>query len=304
VAKASDQASRPLLADLLELLRDAAAEELHRARLLRELGRRLLDEALGKGAAENLRGDVTATLVESVEALRKVLVANLTLGRTLISAQGRATDWLAGVFDDFLAAQENGRAAEPAPAGEAKPEAKPDTGEPRLRPPGPARHGWDERRAQFQTVLRVVDELWRNRVSASATGKPTARGSAGEPVVVRCGREGGTATMELEHTGREDVHAAFHVGPCVRVPAHPVGRGATGPGIGGSFRARVHFEPEELTVRPRVIETVHVSVPWDERFEAGATYRIPVLVAGLERDLFLHVVTAPDGEGEGEGGGT
>jgi hypothetical protein len=242
---------RTLTSDLLDLMRDVAAEELHGARLARDLGARLLDATLGSGTADELKADAIASLAESADALRRATAANLALARAAVAAKGRATDWLAAVIEAWLAKGQDGKPPPP----------------PRERP------SRDDRRARLATLLDVIGELRR---TPSRPAAPVA--AAGPDAVIEQSRAGGAATVRLRHEGADEVRAGFLVGPCA-----PVGGGA-------SFRALVLIEPEELTLRPQVEESVRVAVPWDERFVPGTTYRLPITVAGLGRQLVIHIV--------------
>lgn len=248
---------RTLKLDLLELLRDVAAEELHGVRLARELGGRFLDATLGCGAAEELKADATSTLTESADALRCAIAANVALARAAVAAKGKATDWLASIVEGWLAAQEDGKPPSPPP--------------PKDRPP---RENHDERRKRLSNILQVIGDLRRDHPS-----EPLAP-VAPRPVdaMVKIGPSGGTTTIRLKHGGAGDARVSFQVGACT-----PVDRGAP-------FRVLVQLEPEELTLRPGVEESAELTVPWDARFEPGATYRVPITVAGLARQIIVHIV--------------
>jgi len=252
-----EEATKPILAEVVELMRDLAAEGLHGARLGRDLGGRLLDAALGSGAAEELRAEAAASISDSAEALRKAVAANVALARSAVVVQGRALDWTAAVIESWLASH------------------KPEGGGGDKPPPRPNR---EARRARLANLLRVVSGLRGAKGSAPVT--PVAPRSP--DATLRLTRAGGATTIHLLHPGPDEVRARFHVGPCAREDG------------GASFRVHVGLDPEELTLRPQVEEPVRLTLPWDARFEAGSAYRLPIVVAGLSAQVVVRIVVGEE----------
>jgi hypothetical protein len=250
---------KPILAEVVELVRDLAAEGLHGARLGRDLGGRLLDATLGCGAADELRAEAAASLSDSAEALRRAVAANLALARSAVVVQGRALDWTAAMLEGWLASRQ-----------EAKGEGTPEKPRPR--------HDRDERRARLATLLRVISGFRGAKASAPVTPVTPRAADA----TLRLTRAGGTTTIHLLHPGPDEVRARFHVGPCTREDG------------GASFRVHVGLDPEELTLRPQVEEPVRVTMPWDPRFEVGGAYRLAIVVAGMGAQVVVRIIVADE----------
>jgi hypothetical protein len=251
--KERKEGGKPILTEVVELVRDLAAEGLHGARLGRDLGGRLLDVALGSGAAEELRAEAAASLGDSAEALRRAVAANVALARTAVLVQGRALDWTAAVLEGLLASRKHEGGERPPPRAER-----------------------EERRARLATLLRVVGGL-----RGAGGSAPVTPGASRPPdASLRMTHAGGTTTIHLLHPGPDEVRARFHVGPCAREDG------------GASFRVHVALDPEELTLRPQVEEPVRVTMPWDARFEAGGAYRLPIVVAGLGAQVVVRIIVA------------
>lgn len=246
--------AKPIFAEVVELLRDLASEGLHGARLGRDIGGKLLDAALGSGAADELRGEAAASLSDSAEALRRAVAANVALARSAVVAQGRALDWTAALIEGWLASRKREGGGD--------------------KPPPPPKGDREKRRARLATLLRVVGGL------RGAKGSEPLTPVAPRPpdATLRMTHVGGVTTIHLLHPGPEEVRARFHVGPCAREDG------------GTSFRVHVALDPEELTLRPQVEEPVRVTIPWDARFEAGSAYRLPIVVAGMGAQVVVRVV--------------
>jgi len=248
---------KPILAEVVELMRDLAAEGLHGARLGRDIGGKLLDAAIGAGAAEELRAEAVASLNDSAEALRRAVEANLALARSAVVVQGRALDWTAALIEGWLSHK------------------KGDGEKPPSQSPSPNR---EARRERLATLLRVVGGL--RGAKGSEPAPPVA--PRVHDATLRMTHAGGTTTIHLLHPGPDEVRARFHVGPCAREDAS------------GSFRVQVALDPGELTLRPQVEEPVRVTVPWDARFEPGRAYKLPIVVAGMGAQVVVRILVAAD----------
>ncbi len=142
-------------------------------------------------------------------------------------------------------------------------------------------------------VEAVLGKLARKRVEHAARRPPPEERAAPIQVEVRCAPgKGGEATFSLTHARAGDVTVTFNYGTFVRLPADD---GAVE--RDHRVRAKLEFEPPELTLRPRAVEQVKVIVPWDERLQAGRRYHCSAVALGVGQriDLWIDVGAARRG---------